>query len=184
MNNPHGIIVFGANGSGKTTIGRELARILNYKRMDSEDYYFKEPIGSEIPYTNSRSRDEVIKLMLDDIEKYRTFVISTVKGDLGDKITQFYKLAVHITVPFEIRMQRVRQRDIDKYGERVLKSGDMYEQEQKYYDFLANRDLSIIDEWAKTLMCPVIQVDGTVDWRKNAADIAEQFMSIIKYDTP
>ena len=49
MNEPHGIIIFGANGSGKTTLGRELARILDFKHTDIEDYCFEQ---SEIPYTN------------------------------------------------------------------------------------------------------------------------------------
>ena len=39
MNKPHGIIVFGANASGKKTVGRELARVLNYKHIDIIDYY-------------------------------------------------------------------------------------------------------------------------------------------------
>jgi len=41
MSGPHGIIVFGANGSGKMTFGRELARILGFKHMDHEDYVLK-----------------------------------------------------------------------------------------------------------------------------------------------
>ena len=176
MNESHGMIVFGANGSGKTTLGRELARILNFKRMDVEDYYFNE---SEIPYANSRSRDEVINLMLADIEKYGSFVISAVNGDFGDKITLFYKLGVYLSAPLELRLERVKRRAYQQYGDRVLKGGDMYEQEQKFFDFVANRDLSGIDEWAETLTCPVIRVDGTADWRINAVNIAEQFLKLI-----
>lgn len=172
MSNPKGIIVFGANGSGKTTLGRELARILNFKHMDVEDYYFPE---SEIPYSVSRSRQEVIELMLADIEKHRSFIISAVDGNFGDKITQLYKFAVHISAPFEIRMERVKQRDLEKYGERVSKGGDMYEQQLEFYDFVSNRNLSRIDEWAETLTCPVIRIDGTEDWCVNAVNIAEQF---------
>ena len=172
MNKPHGIIVFGANGSGKTTLGRELARILNFKRMDVEDYYFLE---SEIPYSNPRSRDEVINLMIDDINKHGSFVISAVNGDFGEKITEMYKLAVYITVPLEIRMERIKQRAYEQYGERVLKGGDMYEQEQNFFDFVATRPLTSMEQWAETLTCPIIHIDGTTDWRENAANIAEYF---------
>lgn len=35
-----GIAIVGGNGSGKTTIGRELANLIGYKHMDIEDYYF------------------------------------------------------------------------------------------------------------------------------------------------
>lgn len=172
MSNPHGIIVFGANGSGKTTLCRELARILNFKHMDIEDYYFEK---SEIPYTVARSREDVLNLMLSDIEKYRSFVISTVIGDLGDIIPQFYELAVYMSAPFELRMERVKQRSFAQYGDRVRLGGDMYEREQKFFDYVAKRPLEKIDQWAETLTCPVIHIDGTVDWRINAANIAEYY---------
>ena len=175
MNKPHGIIVFGANGSGKTTLGRELARILNFKRMDIEDYYFME---SDIPYTNARPRDECMDLMFADIEKYGSFVISAVDGDFGDKIVSLYTLAVYITVPLEIRMKRIEQREYDKFGARVLEGGDMYEQQIKFRDFVASRDISRIEQWAETLTCPLIRIDGTIDWRKNVESIAERFYEL------
>ena len=175
MSKPQGIIVFGANGSGKTTFGRELSSILSFKHMDIEDYYFEK---SEVPYTKVRSREDCLNLMLADIEKYRSFVITTVMGDLGDKIPQMYELGVYLSAPLELRMKRVKQRSYELYGERICKGGDMYEQELKFFDFVASRSLSKIDEWAETLICPVVRIDGTVDWRTNAANVAKQYWSI------
>jgi cytidylate kinase len=110
MSKLHGIIVFGENGSGKTTLGRELARILNFKHMDIEDYYFLE---SEIPYTYKRSHEDFLQLMLADIEKYRSFVLSAVNGvwDSDGKITLMYDLAVYISAPLELRIKRIEQRE-------------------------------------------------------------------------
>jgi len=172
MDKPSGIIVFGANGSGKTTLGRELAQILGFKHIDIEEYYFEK---SEIPYTMPRSREDYLSLMLADIEKYRSFVLSAVIGDLGDIIPQFYDLAVYMSVPLELRLERVKKRSYDQHGDRVLKGGDMYEQEQKFFDFVASRSLPKIDQWAKTLVCPIIRIDGTTNWCENAASIAEHF---------
>ena len=173
MSKPKGIIVFGANGSGKTTLGRELASILNFKHMDIEDYYFEK---SEVPYTKARSHEDFLNLMLADIEKYHSFVITTVIGNLGDKIPQMYEFGVYLSAPFELRMKRVKQRSIELYGERVCEGGDMYEQELKFFDYVASRSLSKIDEWSETLTCPIIRIDGTKDWRTNAANIAEQYL--------
>lgn len=170
MNTPHGIIVFGPNGSGKTTLGRELARILNYKHMDIEDYYF-EP--SEIPYTAERSRKDCLNLMLADIEKYRSFVMTAVTGDFGDTIPLLYKLGVFISAPPELRLERVKRRAYEQHGERVRKGGDMYDSQQRFFDFVAKRPLSKIKQWVKTLTCPVIRIDGTEDWRVNAEHIAK-----------
>ena len=175
MSTPQGIIVFGLNGSGKTTLGRELARILGFKRMDAEDYYFRE---SAIPYSDARSKDEVIKLMLADIEKYGSFIMSSVAGDYGAEITEMYKLAVYITAPFELRMARVEQREHDKFGDRVQVGGDMYEQRLKFRNFVAARSIAPIEQWAETLACSVIRVDGTIDWRINAANIVEKWKGL------
>ena len=166
----HGIIVFGANGGGKTTLGRELARILNFKHMDHEDYCFEK---SEIPYTVTRPREAYEALMFADIEKYGSFVISACTGNFGEKIESLYELAVYISAPLELRIERVKQRNIERFGERVLKGGDMYEQQSDFVDFVANRSLSKIEKWAETLSCPIIRIDGTADWRFNAANIAE-----------
>jgi len=172
MNTPHGIIVFGANGSGKSTLGRELANILNFKHMDIEDYHFKK---SEIPYTVERSHEDCLNLMLADIKKHRSFVISAVTGDFGNSILQLYELAVFISAPIELRIKRIEQREYEKHGERIRKGGDMYEQHLKFVDFVASRSLSEIEQWGETLECPVIRIDGAEDWRTDAAYIAECF---------
>ncbi|MCL2462008.1 MAG: AAA family ATPase [Defluviitaleaceae bacterium] len=173
MDNPHGIIVFGANGAGKTTIARELARILNYRHMDIEDYYFEK---SEVPYTVARSREDCLSMMLADIEKYRAFVLSAVTGDFGGAITRFYELGVYVSAPLELRMERIRRRAYEQYGKRVQAGGDMHEREAEFLDFAASRPLEKIERWAETLTCPVIRIDGTVDWRVNAAYAAERAM--------
>ena len=177
MNNPNGIMICGLNGSGKTTLGKELSRIFNFKFMDVEDYYHPQ---SDIPYSVARTRDEVIELMLADIEKHRSFIITSVKGDYGEIIPKFYKLAVYISAPHELRMERIKKRVYDRFGERVLEGGDMYEQEQKFFKMVEARPISIVEDWANTLTCPIIRIDGTVDWRINAIRIAEEYQCFVK----
>ena len=172
MSGPNGIIVFGANGSGKTTLGRELARILGFKHMDHEDYAFLE---SEIPYARPRPHDACVRLMLSDIEKHGSFVLSSVTGNFGDKITQYYDLAVYMSAPRELRVKRIERRANNQYGDRVQKGGDMYEQQLIFAGFAGSRPLDKIERWAGTLTCLVICVDGAEDWRVNAARITEKF---------
>lgn len=172
MSKPHGVIVFGANGSGKTTFGRELSRLLDFKHIDHEVYAFKE---SRIPYTEERSYENCLNLMLTDIEEHGSFVLSAVTGNFGDKIPLFYELAVYISAPLDLRITRIEQREYERHGERVRKGGDMYESCLKFINFVASRSLARIEQWAETLTCPVIRIDGTEDWGTNATYVAEQF---------
>lgn len=174
---PRGIIVFGLNGSGKSTLGPELARLLGYKHMDIEDYYF---IESEIPYTNQRSREDVIKLMSDDIKNHNNFVLSALKGDFDEEIISFYEFGVFIDAPKEIRIERLKQRSINKFGDRVKKGGDMYHSELKFIEYAKTRTLDNIEEWSKSITCPIIRVNGMKAIRENANFIIEEYLKILK----
>lgn len=158
MKTADGIVIFGANGSGKTVLGRELSNALGFKHIDVEDYCFDK---SDIFYRNPREKDDVIRLMLADIEQYGSFVLSGVTGDYGDEIFSMYKLAVLLSAPIDLRIERIRKRAVDKHGGRVLPNGDMYENSENFISFARTRDLSVIDRWADTLLCPVIGIDST-----------------------
>jgi len=116
--------------------------------------------------------------MITDIEKYGSFVLSACTGDFGEVIPRFYKLAVWIAAPMELRIKRVEQRAFDQYGDRVREGGDMYEQQLKFNDYIALRPLDRIEQWAETLACPVIRIDGTEDWRTNALKIVKRFYAM------
>ena len=178
MSEPRGIIVFGPNGSGKTTLGRELARLLNFKYMDIEEYHFSK---SDIPYTAVRQREECLALMEADIDKHGSIVISAVTGDLGDAIFKMYELAIWVTAPLELRLERVERRIREQHEERVGPGGDMHDQHIRFMDFVASRSLSKIEKWAQTLACPVVHIDGTKDWRVSAEEVAKIFMTKTEY---
>lgn len=170
-----GIVVFGANGSGKTTLGCELAQALNFKHIDVEDYYFEK---SDVFYENPRTKDDVIHLMLTDIEKYGSFVLSGVTGDYGEKIVSMYNLAVLLTAPIDLRMDRIRKRAVDKHGERALPNGDMYANREEFIEYARTRDLSVIDQWANTLTCPIIHLDTTMPISHNTRKIIDAYRTL------
>lgn len=116
--------------------------------------------------------------MLTDIRKYGSFVISAVIGDFGEEITSMYDFAVFISAPLETRIERIKQRACKQHRERICEGGDMYEQHLKFIDFVASRSLSRIEQWAETLVCPVIYVDGTQSISENTEWIVEQYSPI------
>jgi adenylate kinase family enzyme len=168
----HSIRIFGLNGSGKSTVGAALAERLGYKHMDIEDYAFA---NSDVTYANPRSREEYVRLMLADMEKYPKFVLSAVDEDFGEEITSRFALAVWLDAPCDVRMERIRHRTFAKFGNRILEGGDLYEQEQKFFNFAASRSLSGVERYAKSLTCPVIKINGT----KSVSEIVDEIMKLI-----
>ena len=163
-----GICVCGLNGSGKTTLAGALAKKINFIHMDIEQYYFT---STHNPYASSKTRGEVERLLLEDIKKNPCFVFSAVSGNMTPEINENYTLVVYLDVPLDVRMKRIRQRAIDKFGDRVLPGGDMYEQEEKFFAFAEKRTPEKIEDWLKTLSHKVLRLDGTKPIQENVEHI-------------
>lgn len=174
-----GIIICGLNGSGKSTLGRELANLLNYKLMDVEDYYFSRN-DSNYKYDDSRSKSEVITLLLEDINKNENFILTSFIGDYGDIIMSKYTCVIMINVPKEVSMKRVKKRAYEQFGDRILLGGDLYEKEKNFFDIVALKSNEDIEKWVNTLKCPVIKVDGTKTTSYNVELIISKLSNILQ----
>ena len=171
MSDTHGIAIVGLNGSGKTTLGRALAEALGYFRIDVEDYYFPAEGAFDAP----RDRDEVERLMLADIEKHGNFVLSAVCADF-ESIEKYYDLVVYLEAPKDIRMERIRQRSVDRFGERVLPGGDLYESEETFFAFAAKRTPKKVEKWLKDVKCRILKTYST----ESTSGLVTEIMRIIK----
>lgn len=168
-----GIIVCGCNGSGKSTLGKELAKKLNYQFIDIEDVYFP-PGNNDYVYDSGRSREEVEKILIDEVKKYDNFVLAAVKGNYGKELTELYKYAVFIKVPKEIRLNRITNRSFQKFGNRMLPGGDLYERENQFFDMASSRTQQDVEEWLESINRPIICVDGEKDIFENVKFIIEE----------
>lgn len=158
MNNK--IIVCGGNGAGKSTLGKELAKELGWVFKDIEEYYFSEN-NSDYNYLQAQTKDEVAKLLLADMMKYDDFILASVNGDYGSVISKLFTCAILIDVPKDIRMERVRDRSNQKFGDRMLPGGDLYEKEERFFDMVRKRPEDYVTKWLNTVDIPVFHVDGT-----------------------
>lgn len=171
----NGIIILGLNGSGKTTVGRELAQLLNYKRMDVEDYYFP---ASEIPFSVHRTKEEVQQLMWDDICTYGNYVLSSVNCDWDEQIVGTLRLAVFLSAPLEVRLTRIKQREFARFGPRVLDDGDMYESQRRFHDRVAVRQEKPIRQAVSFLPCPVLEIDSTLSVETIVRKIYDNYLTM------
>ena len=168
-----GIIMCGLNGTGKSTLGKALAEKLNFYFIDNEDLYFPKTDPNYI-YASPRTREEVENLLFSEIRAHENFVFASVKGDYGEAIYPFFQYAVLIDVPKDIRIQRVKNRSFQKFGKRIFPGGDLHEQEERFFDFVKSRSENAVEEWVRSLSCPIIRVDGVRPIEENINIIIEQ----------
>jgi adenylate kinase family enzyme len=178
-----GISINGCAGSGKTTIGKELAEQLSFQHLDLDDYYWRK--DANIPFTEMNANDVIIKLLADDISRHPHFVMSGSIGSiLWDFVNPLFDLAVLLKTPTTICLERVKTRAFERFGKRVCVGGDLYKEHQDFYKQVElyetgeNPSYSIKrhEKWASELQCPVLYVDGTKPISDNVEIIARQYL--------
>lgn len=161
------IHLYGASGSGTSTIGRFISHRLGYFFMDTDDYFW-EP--TDPPYTTKRSVSDRLALMKRDVAEHDRVVISGSLVGWGDELIPFFTMAVRVETDTAIRMERLKKREREKFGDRLDPGGDMYENHLKFMDWAAAYDSGDLnmrsraehDEWQKQLQCQRISVDGSL----------------------
>ncbi|MGN1408546.1 MAG: AAA family ATPase [Eubacteriales bacterium] len=185
-----GIAVFGLNGCGKSTLAHALAQKIGYFEMDAEDYYFPEQRVSRklalennsvietehsgvLPFSNPRTKHEAQKAIIEDIKAHPEFILSGVSMNWSDEIISRIDIAFWIQTPLEERLQRIQTREEKRFGSRVLDGGDMFAQQMEFRKAVENRDSKSVEESAKKLSCPIIEMDGTLSVTKNLEKITD-----------
>ena len=173
------IHIFGASGSGTSTLGRKICKELGFTFMDTDDYFW---LPTDPMFTAKRPREERIKLMKEDIEKAENVVISGSLCDWGDVLIPYFTLAVRIEMEQAVRIERLKKREQEHFGERLLKGGDMYEQHIAFIEWAKSYDSGGLeirskakhDEWQKLLSCEIILLDGCETLENNFNKVKEK----------
>ena len=173
------IHIFGASGSGTTTLGKKISEELGYRHMDTDDYYW---LPTDPKFTQKRSVQERIALMKRDIEEAENVVLSGALAGWGDPLIPLFTLAVRIELPQDIRIERLRQREKARFGSRIDPGGDMYEQHLAFIEWAKTYDTGGMehrskmrhDAWEKTLPCEIVYLNGADTLENNFGAVKEK----------
>ncbi len=171
------VIICGGNGVGKSTLGNALAEKTGWVFRDIEDYYFPKTCA-EYAYAVSRTEEEVVKLLYEDLKKYDNLILAAVRGNYSKEIETMFTYAIFISVPKAIRMKRVWERSYKKFGDRMLEGGDLYEKEKSFFDMIEKRSDKTVTDWLDTMNIPIITVDGTRATEDSVAEIISKLSDI------
>lgn len=179
-----GIIIIGPSGSGKTTLGKIAARKLGYPYFDVDDYIWKQ--NTDSPYTQMYTRDEKISRLSKDIAPYEHFVMAGSMSSFHYAFDEMFEMMVLLYVSPDIRIERVHKRAIERFGERVLEGGDMYEAHMRFlndnrrYEEDGSPNMREQKEWMENMSCVKIELDGAAELEKNADIIVNNWNGIVR----
>lgn len=158
----HRIHIFGASGSGATTLGQELSRQLPHVLMDGDDYFWIEK------YTRPREPKKRLELLKEDLSRSPQWILTGAVCGWGDELRSAFDLIVFLYVPEDVRLMRLRKREYERYGDKILPGGSMHAQSVEFLEWASRYDTAgseirsrvLHEEWMAHAACPILRIEG------------------------
>jgi adenylate kinase family enzyme len=160
------LLIFGASGSGTSTLGGQIAAIHGLTLFDVDDFFWE---MTDPPFQQARERSERRRLLMEALSSERRWVLSGSICGWGDAAIPLFDLAVFVITPTALRLERLHARERRRFGDRLSANGDMHKQHEDFLAWAAQYDEGPIsmrsrllhEEWLNKLGCPVVRVDGS-----------------------
>ena len=155
----------GGSGSGSTTLGAALAARLGSTHFDVDDAFW---MPTDPPFTTKRPSDERDAMIRAQLEAKRDWIVSgSVVGWSWPRPDRDIDLVVFLFLPAELRMARIRAREVAKYGAETLGPGGVMHANSvaflawaERYDTagLEQRSRATHEAWLAACTSPVLRI--------------------------
>lgn len=161
------IHVLGASGSGSTTLGEALARRLGVPHADSDQFFW---MPTDPPFTTRRSRSERLALLTRALPVDGDWVFSGSAIGWATHLEPAYDLIVFLRLDPAVRMERLRRREMARYGARIEPGGDMAAASAAFLRWaeayetagLTQRSLVVHEAWLSGQTADVARLDSAM----------------------
>ena len=159
------IHIFGASGSGTTTIAKAVSEKLGHWHFDTDSYLW---YPTQIPFTELRPVDERLHLMNTDLPSKDRWILSGSLAGWGNPLIPMFELVVFVYVPKGIRVERLEKREHERYGSEVLPGGSRYKASREFIEWAAGYDTGLLtgrslpthEKWMATLECKLLRIQN------------------------
>ena len=165
------IYITGASCAGVTTLGAALAARLGVPQFDVDAYYW---LPTDPPFTQKRPPQERVRLIAADMAEAekangRGWVLTGSFDGWGDALIEDVDLIVFVTTPTPLRLERLKARERQRFGDRIDPGGDMHEIHTAFADWasrydepgFSGRNRARHEEWLATQSAPILRLDGS-----------------------
>ncbi len=165
MGRGHRVHIFGASGTGTSTLGRVLASRTGSQHFDADDLYWRPtdpPFRVKRPVKERRALARQLFLPRSD------WVLSGAMESWAGDIPRRFTLAVFLTLPREARRARLEARERLRHGRAAEPGGPAHDEVRGFLAWAdgyehgrrPGRSLARHEAWIETLSCPVLRLDA------------------------
>ena len=162
---PDRIGITGGSGCGVTTLGGALAARLGAVHIDTDDHFW---IATDPPYRRKRDVPERVERIRAEQARTGRWVISGTLDGWAEPVSRGADLIVFLVVPAHVRLERLRRRELERFGEALLPGAAMHSNHREFIEWAAQYDDGALpgrsrprhEAWLAGLDAPVLRLDG------------------------
>jgi len=163
---PNRIHIFGASGSGTTSLASAIASKHGHRRLDTDNFFW---VPTNPPYQEKRPRDQRLALLQQALLGSVPWVLSGSLCGWGDPVTPQFDLVVFLVVPTPVRLARLHAREIERYGHQAIAAGGkLHKAHIEFLDWagrydtggLEMRSRALHEAWLAALPGPILRLEG------------------------
>ena len=163
---PDRIHIFGASGSGTTSLAAAIAGKHGHRRLDTDDFFWA---PTNPPYREPRPREQRLALLRQALLGAAPWVLSGSLCGWGDPLIPEFDLVVFLDVPTPVRLARLRAREIARYGRPAIAvGGELHEAHVRFLEWagrydtggLEMRSRALHEGWLGALTGTVVRLAG------------------------
>lgn len=158
--------LFGASGTGVSTLGEALAPVLHAPYFDTDTYFWH---AAGPPFTSRCPPAERDARLAHDLAQHASWIVGGSIVGWDEKWLSAFDLVVFLWLPPALRLQRLRQREHARYGPQLLTDPSQAARTQAFLDWAAGYDdsstggtrtLANHTRWLAQFTCPVLELRG------------------------
>jgi adenylate kinase family enzyme len=176
MTFPDKIHIFGASGSGVSTLAAAVAKRFGHTHLDVDDYFW-EPTNP--PFTNIREIGARRRMLAEALDAHPRWVLAGSLCGWGDIFIPRIELAIFLHIRHELRMSRIVERERTRYGDAIAEGGAMRKHHLEFIDWASKydtadesmRSLRLHETWMTTLPCRCLRLEGDLSTEERLARV-------------
>jgi adenylate kinase family enzyme len=158
--------IFGASGTGVSTLGEALSAALGLPYFDCDAYFWE---TSDPPFTQRRPPAVRDAQLAHDLAATQSWIVGGSIVGWGEQWLAAFDLVVFLWLPPPLRLQRLLQREHHRYGARLLADPSQAARTQAFLAWAAGYDtnstggtrtLANHTAWLARFACPVLELRG------------------------
>lgn len=157
------INIFGSSGSGTTTLANEIAKNNKFHHIDIDDIMWKK---TDPPFSQRRDNQSIKNLIDKDLSAHKDVVISGSLVNIYDELKEEIALFIYMNLDINTRIKRINEREIKRFGKRILKGGDLYNKHQDFLKWVSDYELNPENlrsrrqhlAWLKDVEAPILRI--------------------------